>query len=481
MKRFAAATFVVALLLALLAPAAVLAVGPTFGPPSVTAQLDSPLTFTSTIDGPDIATVDVLIHLEGNPTTVVVNAGTQINNIFQAQADINIASSAACACLAPGTTPPNTHFDYQFRVTDSNGATSVGPVAQGVFVDNRFEWQTLTEDQVVVHWYAGDQAFGKSAADVANGAIDTASQVLGVTLDKPVDLFVYNTEDDMRSAISPDRENVAGEAHPDIDTMYVWIPSDQAADSFAGTLIRHELTHLVFHRAVDNPYHGVPRWLDEGTAVYLSEGYSSYWQGFVNGAVANKTLIPLDGLAGLFPSVQSEFYLAYGEAVAAVDYFIRTYGDQTFWSLVKSYGNGVSDDAAFTAATGSDVDAFNAAWFQSLGLTPPPPAGPQQGAPGAVPPDWVGFDVPPTLSPPGAPGAPSTARPSQGTIGGPGGTARPVATGGQAGAPSANEPSQSDPTSILLVLGLVVALVVGTLAVGLALRGRSGGPPVSGF
>jgi hypothetical protein len=237
------------LLAAAIAPAAVLAAGPSFGTPSVTAELGQPLTFTSTIDGDNIQSVDVLIHLDGNPTTVIVSSNTQINNIYQAQASIDIASSADCACLAQGTTAPNTHFDYQFRVTNSDGGTSVGPVAQGVYQDNRFQWQTLTQDQVVVHWYAGDQTFGASAATVANGAIDKASQLLGVTLDKPVDLFVYNTEDDMRSAISPDRENVAGEAHPDIDTMYVWIPSDQGAEAFAGTLIRHELTHLVFHRA----------------------------------------------------------------------------------------------------------------------------------------------------------------------------------------------------------------------------------------
>jgi hypothetical protein len=468
---FIACAVGMALTCVFLAPASVRAAGPAFGTPSVTAELGQQLTFSSTIDGDDIQSVDVLIHLEGNPTTVILNSGVQINDEYQAQADIDIASSAECACLSPGITAPNTHFDFQFRATNSDGGTSLGPVAQGVFQDNRFQWQTLSEDQVVVHWYAGDQAFGKSAADVANGAIDTASQLLGVTLDKPVDLFVYNTEDDMRSAISPDRENVAGEAHPDIDTMYVWIPSDQGAETFAGTLIRHELTHLVFHRAVDNPYNGVPRWLDEGTAVYLSEGYTSYWQGFVNDAVANKTLIPLDGLSGLFPSVQSEFYLAYGEAVAAVDFFIRTYGDQTFWNLVKSYANGVSDDEAFSAATGSDVEAFNSAWFQSLGLTPQSPVGPQPGATGPLPPDWVGFDVPPTLSPylPPPPGGPATVQPTQGTIGGVHETARPASGSGN---PAAGA-SQSDPTSILLILGLVVALIVGTFAVGVALRGRS--------
>ena len=39
-------------------------------------------------------------------------------------------------------------------------------------------------------------------------------------------------------------------------------------------VVPHELTHLVFDTAVTNPYHFPPRWLNEGLAVYLSEGTS---------------------------------------------------------------------------------------------------------------------------------------------------------------------------------------------------------------
>ncbi len=465
---------------ATLAPAAALAAEPVFGQPSVTAVIGQPLSFSSTIDGSDIAAVDVIVHLQGNPTSIVINAGTQINNLYEAQADIDIASSATCACLAHGQSLPNTHFDYQFKVTNSDGQTSFGPVAQAVVEDTRFEWQEYAQDQVVVHWYVGDQAFAQHAASVANEAINNASQLLGVTLDKPADLFVYNTEDDMRSAISPNRENVAGEAYPVLDTMYVNIsPSDPG--SFPDTVIKHELTHLVFHRAVDNPYNGVPRWLDEGVAVYLSEGYNARWQSYVGAAVTDKSLIPLDGLAGLFPSVQAEFYLAYGEAVASVDFFIRTYGDQTFWNLVKSYSNGVSDDEAFTDATGADVEAFNTAWFTSLGLTPPAPLGPQPAAPGPVPSDWTATGgAPATLSPSTAPGA----TPAPGTTSAPGATHAPGTTAPRetarpvpSPATGANNGSSTDLTSTVLVLGLVVAIVIATLAVGLAVRSRSSGPP----
>jgi Peptidase MA superfamily len=478
LMRFMTASVIAALFAAALAPTIALASGPTFGQPSVTAELGQPLTFSSTIDGSDIASVDVIIHLLGNPTSIVVNAGTQINNIYEAQANIDISASAGCACLATGQSAPNTQFDYQFQVTNSDGGTSVGPVAQAVVQDTRFTWQTLTKGNVVIHWYAGDQAFANSAADEANAAIDKASQALGVTIDKPFDMFVYDTEDAMRSAVNPGRENVQAEAHPDIDTIFAWLPSNQPADPYNQTVIAHELTHLVFHHAIDNPYAGVPRWLDEGVAVYESEGYTAQWKSYVDAAVADKSLIPLDGLAGLFPSVQSEFYLAYGESVAAVDFFIRTYGEPKFWELVKSYAAGVSDDEAFTAATGSDVEAFNAAWFSSLGLTPPSPAGPQPGVPGPVPSDWTGgAGAPATLSPPVTPGI--TPPPSGATRE----TARPLGSAGATAAPAGSAGNggsgATDVTQTLLVLGLVVVLIIGTIGVALAVRSRSDSPPGS--
>ncbi len=478
-SRWLVAALGAALFMVALAPTVALASAPTFGTPSTTAVLGQPLSFTSTIDGEDIASVDVIVHLLGNPTSIVVGAGTQLNNIYQAQANIDIASSAGCACLADGQSAPNTQFDYQFRATNSDGGTSLGPVAEGIVEDTRFDWQTLTKGNVTIHWYSGDQAFANSAADAANAAIDKAATSLGVTIDKPFDMLVYDTEEAMRSAVSPGRENVQAEAHPDIDTIFAWLPSNQAADRYNQTVIAHELTHLVFHHAVDNPYHGVPRWLDEGVAVYESEGYTSQWHSYVGAAVDDQSLIPLDGIAGLFPSVQSGFYLAYGESVAAVDFFIRTYGEPKLWELVNSYANGVSDDEAFTAATGAGVDAFNAAWFQSLGLTPPAPAGPQPGAPGPVPSDWTAQGAPATLSPPiltppGGPGA--TPRGTDSTNGAPRETARPQSTG-VPGAPSGG--TQSDAGSILVILGLVVVLIIGTLGVGIAVRSRSQRPPGS--
>jgi hypothetical protein len=448
-------------------PAIVMAAEPTFGTPTASASLGQPLTVTSDIGGTDGGKVDLLVGLVGEaglageePQIVVPAHPGTVAGGWEVSSGIDVSSSVQCTCYFEGQSAPNTQIEYRFRVRGADGTTSLGPVGHVTVTDDRFQWQTLEQGLVRVHWYVGDQAFAQAAADVANKAIDDAAALLGTTLPEPVDLFVYATQQALVDAVSPSRENIAGEAHSDIATMFVWLPPDQAPSESAIT-VAHELTHLVFNETTLNPYHEPPRWLNEGIAVYLSEGYSDQFRAAVGGAALSDSLIPLQGLAGFFPSQYDQFFLAYGEAVSGVDYFIRTYSDQTLWNLVRSYSQGLSDDDAFTAATGSDMEAFNAAWMASLDETVPEPLGPQPAPPGPVPSAWT--EQAPSSPPPGSPG--TSAPPASG---GPDATTAPGRTTAPQ-SPAPGQPSTVDASGgVLLGLGagvLVILAIVGVVFV----------------
>jgi hypothetical protein len=408
--RSASAAAAIALLLtAAIVPGVVVAASPSFGTPTAASPLGEDVTFTSQISGDDIAGVDVLVRLVGFDVNIVLTATPgQGTDMWQVSQALDIPGSVACACVIEGQSPPNTDFEFQFRVRASDGTLTLGPVAQGRVEDARYAWRTIDQDLVSVHWYQGDEAFARTAADLANDAIHNAAELLGSTLTEPVDLFVYDTQQALLEAVSPNRENIAGEAHWDIRTMFVWLPADVGIDAFAEEVVRHELTHLVFDAATRNPYHDPARWLNEGIAVYLTAGYSASDRARVDTAAAGGTLIPLDGIAGFFPAPPDQFFLAYAEAVAAVDFFVRTYGEADLWDLVRSYAQGQTDDAAFTAATGGDMNEFNAAWFESMNVAVPEPLGPQPGPPGPLPPDWApgGATPAPTLAPGQTPATP---------------------------------------------------------------------------
>src|SRR4029077_9558962 len=126
---------------------------------------------------------------------------------------------------------------------------------------------------VRVHWYRGSQAFGERALRIGEDAIAKTATLLGVTEKEPVDFFVYADQQAFYDALGPGtRENVGGQANAEIRTLFALIPPSQIDDAWGETVIPDELTPLVCDRAVHNPYHFPPRWLNEGLAVYESEG-----------------------------------------------------------------------------------------------------------------------------------------------------------------------------------------------------------------
>jgi hypothetical protein len=431
--------------LALVGPLPALAAGPTLEQVSARAVLGEPVVLSATVVADARPrTVEVLVRFPADPATHIL-AATLAGGSRRWTASATIEDYLA----------PNTRLDYQFRVTASDGTVALSAPASATVTDDRFLWQTITGTVVRLHWYSGNQAFAQRALDIGQTAISHASELLGVTESQPIDFFIYSDESSFRAALGPGtRENVGGEAHSDIRTMFALITPSEVNADWVDSVVTHELTHLVFNTATNNLYHLPPRWLNEGIAVYLSDGYDDSWRSVVRNAARRQALIPLDGLAGLFPTSYSSFSLAYGESVSAIDYFIGQYGEQTLWDLVRSYANGVSDDDAFRAATGDDLAAFNAAWMASLGAVVPQPYGPQPAPAGPVPVDWQAHPSPGASGPP-APATPS-ARPTQ--------PARPGS-------------GSTDPLTTLVGLWVIISFVVGVVVSIAVLFGRRRGPP----
>ena len=345
----------------------------------------------------------------------------------------------------------------RWRLVPADGSASVvGPELRVVYADDRFDWQTASGTLVRVHWYEGDATFGAKALKLGEDEVKKTSELLGVTETEPIDFFVYADQVKFYDALGPSTpENVAGEAFPNIRTLLGLIPPDQIDDPEVAVRIPHEFVHMVFDTASKNAYHSPPRWLNEGLAVYQTEGYGASDRSAIEDAARNGTLIPLDGLTGQFPN-GNDFFLAYSESVAAVDYMIRTHGSDALVSLVRSYADGRTDDEAFKAALGKDMTAFSTAWFATVNATPKPKSGPQPAPAGPVPSAWTGAApggaVASAAGAPAAPGATASAAPASGS---------PASGGGTPG---------------WLILG-VVAVAVGLVGLGLLTFGarRRGG------
>ncbi len=356
---------------------------------------------------------------------------------------------------------PNTPIVARWRLTASDDPTDValGPVLRITYADGRFTWQTETGSLVRVHWYSGSAEFGRRALKIGEDGVRRASDLLGVSESKPVDFYVYADQTAFYDALGPGtRENVGGEADAGIRTLFALIPPSQIDDAWVGTVIPHELTHLVIDTAAGNPYHFLPRWLNEGLAVYENQGYDASDRGLVSDAVSSGTLIPLDGLVGQFPTSADGFFLAYAESASAMDFLIRTYGSDALVALVRSYKDGRTDDEAFRKGLGVDTATFASAWLAGLGAKAPARYGPQPAPAGPIPSAWSingGLAVP-------APSAAANAFPE--TSAAPGAPA-PTGGGGDAG---------SAVTALLAVV--IVIMLVAVAVVRRPRRPSAGGP-----
>jgi hypothetical protein len=350
-----------------------------FDAPTVSGRLTEPIVWSTTL------------HAAAPPDRVelVTRVGDEVPFVRSATVTALPDGTFEASAAETGHVSPNTRFEFWFRAITASG-TIDGPSSSFTLEDERFEWRTRSGDTVTLHWYEGDDEFAQRALDIGEAAIDQAADLLGVKDVAPVDFFVYAAEEPFRDALGPGtRENVGGQANSSIRTLFGLIEPSEIQSDWVDTLVSHELTHLVFADATDNPYRIPPRWLNEGLAVYLSEGYSNADRRRVEAAARADDLFPLEGLAGLFPSTRNGFSLAYSESVSGVDWFISQYGEPTLVSLIQSYAAGVSDDEAFQAATGADFRAFDDAWIAAQGGQRVEPYGPQPAPPGPVPDAWL--------------------------------------------------------------------------------------------
>jgi hypothetical protein len=276
--------------------------------------------------------------------------------------------------LQRGEIPPGSDVEYYWQIEDAAGNALETEPTTFTYMDDRFTWESLVEGKVILYWYDADQAFGRELLSSAVESLARLEENVGVELEKPVKIIVYQSKADMQEAlisqgaifeeqiitlgtvVAPDTVLLLG-THQDVDIT-----------------IAHELTHVVVHLATDNPYAEIPAWLDEGLAMY-NEGKlrSGNAQALEEGIRENK-LISVRSLTSATGN-PAEVNLFYGEVYSVVDFLLKTYGREKMSELLKVFKEGSLADDALMKVYSFDQDELDAQWRESVGLSPRGEAG----------------------------------------------------------------------------------------------------------
>jgi len=277
--------------------------------------------------------------------------------------------------LHRGEIPPGTDVDYAWQITDEKGNTLTTETATLTYMDDRFQFQKLTQDKLSIFWYGADEAFGQRVMSSAQRALNRLQQSMGVELKDPVKLIVYQTKNDMQAAL-PSRGAVFDER---VTTLGTVVSADtvlllgQQEDLDA--TIAHELTHVVVGLAVKGPFGQVPAWLNEGLAMWNeNEGdLRGKNKTALEDAIKTKELISIRSMTA--PTGKPEqVNLWYGEAFSIVDYLLKNFGKDKMAELLATFKKGASYDDGLKKVYGFDQDELDNRWRQSLGVPPRTPA-----------------------------------------------------------------------------------------------------------
>ena len=270
-------------------------------------------------------------------------------------------------------TPPGSEIEYWWKIEDAGGNELNTEPVSFTYEDERYDWQELGSDRIILYWYRGDEDFGQALLDRGLEALDQLSHDTGVTVEKAVKIFIYGSHSDLLGALDQGaREWTGGRAFTDQGIVVIGVSPGNLEWGKRATV--HELTHVVVHQVTDTPLGGLPTWLDEGLAMYAEGDLEPVYVAELSEAAESNTLISVRSISSSFSADSDLASLSYAESYSLVEFILDQYGEEKMTQLIDIFTEGAYYDDALQEALGVDTDGLEDAWRAWLGAPSRPTA-----------------------------------------------------------------------------------------------------------
>lgn len=204
---------------------------------------------------------------------------------------------------------------------------------------------------------AHDQNLSQNVKGILESSFQKLSEFLGDTATGEITVHVVDTEAEFLSLVGrnfPDWGIAC--AIPHLDMIVLKSPLKFEYQRPFSQVVTHELAHILLGRFSRGAR--IPRWLDEGFAMYHSQEWRIGQDIAVARAVLTGSALPLSQIESMNAFKESQAQLAYTESFLAVSYLYREYGEGTVQELVGHLARGNSLDAAFLETIGANYLSF---------------------------------------------------------------------------------------------------------------------------
>jgi len=225
------------------------------------------------------------------------------------------------------------------------------------------EWRVKTVVPYFVYYHENDQANAEFVLKTCVSAGQMLTAALQIQLADSITIFLSPSQQIFQRLVGqhiPKWSN--GLAAPFSNVIVLKSPSWLPHENDSRAIIVHELTHLFVNKAAGGK--PVPRWLNEGLAIYYS-GEKAYASGSqVSKALLTGSLIALSEIDDVLEFHQEKAQLAYQQSYLAVVYLIDRYQRASVLRILSEISSGKSSNDAFLAAIGMDLWDFEDDWVE---------------------------------------------------------------------------------------------------------------------
>jgi hypothetical protein len=261
--------------------------------------------------------------------------------------------------------PVGALIKYWWTIEDKAGNKLITPTDEVRFDDLRYSWQKLTTGQLNLYWYEGDRSFANELMAACQQALERLAEDTGVYLEKPIDIYIYASTEDLQGAMIFPRKWTGGIAFTEYGIIAIGVPPGQL--DWGKRALSHELGHMVTHQITFSPYGAMlPTWLDEGLAMHAEGEPDPYLLSTLKKAITQQKLISVRSLSSPFSAKPEEAYISYAESQSLVEFLIQNYGKDKMLSLLGLLRDGNSCDEAMTEVYGFDQDGLDKLWREFI-------------------------------------------------------------------------------------------------------------------
>lgn len=124
----------------------------------------------------------------------------------------------------------------------------------------------------------------------------------------------------------------------------------------------HELAHILLNNAVAKAGYLVPRWFNEGTAMYFAKELSFEHAVAVSQASLLDSLVSLSEIDKVMSFNSPKATLAYAQSVMAINFLVKNYKKEAIGNILGNFRNSKNFNDAMISSIGKGVWQFEQEW-----------------------------------------------------------------------------------------------------------------------